>query len=203
MKKIKEMRRWFCWNARETKGRMTKVPCASDGGVTGTNEKYAHTWVTFDEATAAMRLHRCTGVGFVIPEGVFFLDKDHIAPDDPVVKNLFVQFPTYAEKSFSGNGLHIYGFCDLSRLPVKDGKLDKRYYTKNPYNGLEVYIGGLTNRFAAFTGDAIQDLTLADCTETLLTLLEEQMLRERNMESASVTTDDTIAKAVLKKSSKR
>ena len=157
---------------------MTKIPCAPNGGVTGTNEKYAHTWVTFDEAIAAMQLHGYTGVGFVIPEGVFFLDKDHIAPDDPAVKEFLVQFPTYAEQSFSGHGLHIYGFCDLSRLPVKDGKLDKRYYTKNPHNGLEVYIGGLTNRFAAFTGDAVQDMPLADCTEALLDLLEEQMLRE-------------------------
>lgn len=178
---IKEMNRWFCWNAREKDGRMTKIPCAPNGGVTGTNEKYAHTWVTFDEATAAMRLHGYTGVGFVIPEGVFFLDKDHIAPDDPAVKDLLVQFPTYAEKSFSGHGLHIYGFCDLSRLPVKDGKLDKRYYTKNPHNGLEVYIGGLTNRFAAFTGNAVQDMPLADCTEALLDLLEEQMLREERV----------------------
>lgn len=172
---------------------MTKMPCAPNGGATGTNEKYAHTWVTFDEATAAMRLHGYTGVGFVIPGDVFFLDKDHIAPDDPIVKELLVQFPTYAEQSFSGHGLHIYGFCDLSRLPVKDGKLDKRYYTKNPHNGLEVYIGGLTNRFAVFTGDVVQDLPLADCTEALLDLLEKQMLRGKNMESVPTTVDDVIS----------
>lgn len=189
---IKEMNRWFCWNAREKDGRMTKIPCAPNGGATGTNEKYAHTWVTFDEATAAMRLHGYTGVGFVIPEGMFFLDKDHVAPDDLAVKELLVQFPTYAEQSFSGQGLHIYGFCDLSRLPVKDGKLDKRYYAKNPYNGLEVYIGDLTNRFAAFTGDAVQNLPLADCTEALLALLEEQMLRRKNTESSLTPVEDAI-----------
>lgn len=193
MNTIKEKKRWFCWNAREKNGRMTKIPCALNGSATGTNEKYAHTWVTFDEATAAMRLHGYTGVGFVIPEGMFFLDKDHVAPDDPAVKEFLVQFPTYAEQSFSGQGLHIYGFCDLSRLPVKDGKLDKRYYTKNPHNGLEVYIGGLTNRFAAFTGDTVQELPLADCTEALLVLLEDLMLRERNTEPAPPTVDNAIS----------
>ena len=177
MKSIKEMKRWFCWNAGEKNGRVTKIPCAPDGGTTGTNEKYARTWVTFDEATAALRLHGHTGVGFVIPEGVFFLDKDHAGPDDPAVQDMLVQFSTYAERSFSGNGVHIYGKCDLSRLPVRDGKLDRRYYVKNPHNGLEEYIGGLTNRFAAFTGDIVQDMPLADCTDALLALLEEKMLR--------------------------
>ena len=155
MERIKQLRRWVCWNATPVKGRMTKVPCAANSGATGTDEKYAHTWVTYDEAVGAMKRNGYTGVGFVIPEGVFFIDKDHIDPYDPVVQELLRRFPSYAERSHSGNGVHIYGMCDLSKLPVRNGKLDKRYYTKNPHNGTEVYIGGLTNRFAAFTDEPV------------------------------------------------
>ena len=92
---------------------------------------------------------------------------DHRELSDPLVQTLLKRFNTYAERSFSGNGFHIYGYCSLPRLPVQDGKLDRRYYTKNPQNGIELYIGGLTNRFAVYTGDAIQDVPLADCTEAM------------------------------------
>ncbi len=76
-------------------------------------------------------------------------------------------------QSVSGNGLHIYGKADLSKLPIapdKNGKprLDKQFYMKNPNNGIELYIGGLTNRFAVFTGNAVADLPLKDCTTAVL-----------------------------------
>lgn len=55
MERIKQLRRWVCWNATPVKGRMTKVPCAANGGATGTDEKYAYTWVTYEEAVEAMK----------------------------------------------------------------------------------------------------------------------------------------------------
>ena len=177
MEQLKQRPIWVCCKIDEVNGRKTKIPCAAKGGATGTSKEYAHTWVTYDEAVAAMKKHGYAGVGFIIPKGVFFIDKDHIDPNDPVVQRLLRMFPTYAERSHSGNGVHFYGFCDLNRIPVKNGKLDSRYYTKNPNNGLEVYIGDLTNRFALFTGDVLQDLPLADCTDALLELLETDMLR--------------------------
>ena len=55
-------------------------------------------------------------------------------------------------------------------------KLSKEYYTKNPQNGLELYIGGLTNRFSTFTGNRISEAEgIADCTEALLQVLEQKM----------------------------
>ena len=193
MNAIKQLPVWVCWNAVEVSGRITKVPCAAKGGATGTSRDYAHTWVPYDEAVAALRRHGNTGVGFIIPEGVFFIDRDHIDPNDPSVQTLLERFPSYAERSYSGSGVHVYARCDLSRLPVRDGKLDRRYYTKNPHNGMEVYIGGLTNRFAAFTGDVISDLPLADCTDALLELLETEMLREKEASAVQQEiTDEAI-----------
>lgn len=150
--------------------------------------KYAHTWVTYDEAMAAAQLHGHTGVGFVIPSGWFFLDVDHRDAADPLVQTLLNRFGTYAERSVSGNGLHLYGRCDLRRLPITEGKLDSRYYTKNPQNGLELYIGGATNHFAVFTGDIILNGPAVDCTEAILTILETDMRRDNA--SQPITTDD-------------
>ena len=121
------------------------------------------------------------GIGFIVPEGHFFLDVDHKGTDDPLVQDLMAALPTYAEVSPSHNGIHFYGKCDLSRLPImadKKGtrKLSKEYYVKNPNNGLELYIGGLTNRFSTFTGEQISGTEeLADCTDALLRLLDEKM----------------------------
>ena len=82
------------------------------------------------------------GIGFIVPEGHFFLDVDHKSTDDPLVQELMRLLPTYAEVSPSHNGIHFYGKCDLARLPImadKKGtrKLSKEYYVKNPNINVE------------------------------------------------------------------
>ena len=180
MKELMEMRIWFCWRYEIRKGKKTKVPKSIYGTATGTNAVYAHSWVTYDEAAAAEGFD---GIGFVIPEGYFFLDLDHKDLSDPYVKLLLERFDSYAERSVSGGGIHIYGKCDVSKIPTytdKDGKkrLDKAFYMKNPHNDTELYYGGITNRFAAFTGDVIWDKPLKDCTDALLVTLDKNMRRK-------------------------
>ncbi len=186
MDELKSQKIWFLWRKEMVDGRINKIPFAAGGGATGTNEKYRHTWVTYDEAITARNAVNAAGVGFVIPEGYFFLDIDHYALDDPFVKLLIQRFGSYAERSVSGGGLHIYGKCDISKLPInidKSGtrKLDKAYYMKNPHNHLELYVGGLTNRFAAFTGDTVMDTPLKDCTSAVLVTLDKNMRRSEKV----------------------
>ena len=182
LSELKAMPIWVCWNKIERNGRMTKVPCSAHGGKTGTNEEYRGTWVRYDEAIAAAQKYMYSGVGFVLPEGWFFLDIDHKELDNPLVQEILSRFDTYAEYSQSGAGLHLYGKCDFAGLPTEtiDGKrkLDHRYYTKNPGNDMELYIGGLTNRFAVFTGNAVEDRPCTDCTEAILLTLNQDMRRE-------------------------
>ena len=179
---LKQMKIWICWNFKEKDGRRTKVPVSANGTATGTNEAYSHTWVTFDEAKTAAAEKHYSGVGFVIPKGWFFLDIDHRELQDPFVKTMLGRFDSYAEKSVSGEGIHIYGKCDFSKIPTVKGegekaarRLDSRYYLKNPQNGMELYIGGLTNRYAVFTGNMIHNKPLRDCTEAILMTLEKDM----------------------------
>lgn len=194
LSELKAMPIWVCWNKIEKNGRMTKVPCSAHGGKTGANEEYRGTWVRYDEAIAAAQKYMYSGVGFVIPQGWFFLDIDHKELDDPFVQKILHRFDTYAEYSQSGAGLHLYGKCDFAGLPTEtiDGKrkLDHRYYTKNPGNDMELYIGGLTNRFAVFTGDVVADKAPADCTEAILQTLEKDMRREEKPAPAQPAATD-------------
>ena len=186
---LKEQKIWLCWNFREKGGKKTKVPIAASGEKTGTDEAHRSTWVSFDEAKRAAAEKNYSGVGFVIPEGYFFLDIDHRDMDDPYIKTMLERFGSYAEKSVSGEGLHIYGKCDFTKVPTeeKNGKLKlhRRYYQKNPNNGTELYMGGLTNRFAVFTENIVQDKPLKDCTNAVLVTLEKNMKRKRDVSSGA------------------
>lgn len=182
LSELKQMKIWLCWNYVEKNGRKTKVPCSAYGRATGTNPQYSRTWVTFEEAKKAACAKNYSGVGFVIPEGFFFLDIDHKPLDNPYVIKMLERFGSYTERSVSGEGIHIYGRCDFTKLPTEKDKkgnlkLDKKYYLKNPHNDTELYIGGLTNRFAVFTEDVIQDKPIKDCTEAVLETLEKDMTR--------------------------
>ena len=183
MKGLFSMKIWICWNWGTRGGKRTKVPIAASGCATGTDEPHRCTWVTKAEAEKAAREKGYDGIGFVLPEGHFFLDIDGRPPDEPYVLMMLERFSSYAETSVSGNGIHIYGKCDTSKIPTYiDGKgktrLSKEFYMKSPDN-VELYYGGITNRFAVYTGNTIRDVPLADCTQALLTTLDKDMRRKK------------------------
>lgn len=95
MDELKKQKIWFCWNFETRKDKRTKVPKSVYGTATETSTEYAHSWVTYDEATTAAKEHRYSGVGFKIPEGYFFLDIDHKDVSDPYVQLLLEQFDPY------------------------------------------------------------------------------------------------------------
>jgi len=184
MLEIKQMRIWFTWRwGTDKNGKSTKIPFAANGGETGTDEAHRGTWVTFDDSVAAKETFHAAGVGFKIPEGYFFLDIDHRELSDPLVQTLLARFDSYSERSVSGGGIHIYGKCDFTKLPTyidNKGKvrLDKQFYQKNSIIDLELYVGGITNRFAAYTGNIIEDKPLRECTTAVLTTLDKNMCRK-------------------------
>lgn len=103
---------------------------------------------------------------------------------------------SYAEISPSGNGIHIIGKC---QIPVSDRKsnsgeiigkkLSDKYYTKNPHNHTELYIGSLTNRYATYTGNTVSDKKVTELTDKVLTYLNTYMLKSTN--NSSNGTEDT------------
>ena len=202
MAELKQQRIWFCWIWKQTQNdKPSKKPIASTGGPTGTSGNWSHTWVTYEEAVAAVETIHAAGVGFVIPEGYFFLDADHYSLEDPFIGLLLERFNSYTERSISGGGIHIYGKCDFSQLPIttdKDGrkKIDSAYYVKNPNNNLELYIGGLTNRFAVFTGDVVWEEPLRECTAAVLTTLKCNMLRSNKPKKTAATKATAVERII-------
>lgn len=185
MQELLDMKIWFLWVwGKDKSGNPTKVPIATNGGETGTDAAHSSTWVTYEEAVAAMKERNSAGVGFKIPDGYFFLDIDGRVLSDPFVQTLLNRFDSYTEYSQSGNGVHAYGKIDISKIPTyinKEGKLrlDRQFYMKNPHNSTELYLGGITNRFACFTGNVILDAPLKDCTQAVLTTLDKDMRRKQ------------------------
>ena len=197
MNELKNLKIWICWNYKEKNGKRTKKPCAASGAKTGTDPKHSATWVTYAEAVVAAKKHNYDGIGFIIPEGYFFLDIDHRSMEDELARTLLDRYDTYAEQSVSGDGFHIYGKCDRSRIPTainENGaeRLDSAYYQKNSTLGIELYIGGLTNRYAVFTGNAVKQLPLEDCTAAVLHTLDKEMRRNaRRAEATAVPRSGT------------
>ena len=178
LEELKQMKIWMLWRRKVSGSRVAKVPCSGTGRACGVSDNYAKDWVTWEEAQQALKTVKADGVGFRIPKGMFFLDIDHRDLEDPWVQALLDLYDSYTEYSVSGEGIHIYGLCDVGALPTytdtKDGKLklSQDYYTHHPDNGLELYMGQLTNRFAAFTGNVILDRPLQDCTDSVLYTLD-------------------------------
>ncbi|MBO4393335.1 MAG: hypothetical protein J5800_03240, partial [Spirochaetales bacterium] len=186
LEKLKAEKRWFCWKLETRPGqdKPTKVPySAKTGRKTGTDAKFSDTWTDFDSASKVCAERGYSGVGFKIPEDMFFLDIDHTTPDDPRVSRMKDLLNTYAEYSQSGAGVHFYGYVNSSKIPVewnereKKNKLASKYYQKNPNNGMELYFGSLTNRYAAFTGNVLVESELSDCTDSVLQILEKDMIK--------------------------
>lgn len=169
IEELKKMKIWFLWNNVLTAGnskKMTKVPISSTGGKTGTDDSYKNTWSTYDETVLAKERLGASGIGFKVPKGFYFLDVDQRDLDDSFVKRLLKRYGSYAEISPSGKGIHILGICDSSQLPLcydekKQGlTLNREFYQKNPNNHVELYIGDVTNRYATFTGNTINNLPI-------------------------------------------
>ena len=176
---------WFLWSAKPGKnGKVTKVPFAANGGATGTDDAHKGTWVSFDDAELARNQFRASGLGLKIPKGFFLLDIDHKDISDPFAQLMLSRFSSYAEVSPSGKGIHIIGQCDITKLPVhfddrrKKLVLDSEYYQKRSDIGLELYIGDITNRYGTFTGNTINSLPIADCTQAVLTTLDKEMRKK-------------------------
>lgn len=149
LSEFKQLRIWLCWRyeKKNNNERPTKVPYGADGLAIGTTQEYRRRWGSFEEANRAYKELGFDGVGFVIPKGFGGIDSDHRKECDPINADLNEQFQTYAENSPSKTGRHWIFKCDTLAIPSHDGKLDSSYYCKNPNNDLEIYFGGMTNRF--------------------------------------------------------
>ena len=143
---LKSMANWCAWKLEQRNGRMTKVPYQTNGKRASSTDR--NTWTTFDAVSELLsKDNRYNGHGFMLSDGVIFVDVDHCIDNGAIDKrgaDVLSAFPqSFAEISQSGHGLHI-----LTR-----GMIPRSFH--NQKLGVEMYGH---SRFCALTGQAIQAL---------------------------------------------
>lgn len=181
MNDLQKEKVWVNWRFDPKRG---KVPINSRTGGNAMSDN-PQTWNYFQMAKA--QIGRYDGVGLMFANGVCGVDIDGTdghTKENPLTAELLELFKgTYIERSPSGSGYHVIFRCDVNKIPTvtdKDGKrkLNPAYYQKNPKNGIECYISGLTNRFFTCTGDVVSANTaITDQTEQVLYLLHKYLYR--------------------------
>ena len=146
-----------------------KVPFSPKGGTARSNDP--STFGTYGETSPKATGEYGLGVGL-------FGDLSAIDIDDCIENgtisgkalDVMRSVPSYAEISPSGTGVHI--------LFLKKATFDKtKYYLKNEKEGIEIYVGGETNRFMTYTGNHIEGTPdgIAPCD--ISGVLDRYMLR--------------------------
>lgn len=124
---MKAAARWICWGSEKIPA---SVAAAMNGNHYGINIENAANWGTFEQAAAAIgqpayvksedEYFHIAGIGFVVGDGWFCSDLDggpghgrENVPDEAITDALNAM-QTYAEKSVSGCGYHVFGKCDFS-----------------------------------------------------------------------------------------
>lgn len=160
---------WVAWDS--VNGR--KVPKSAYGGNAKANDPT--TWSTFEEAAEAARKNGYAGIGIELDNGLVGIDLDHCIEDGklkPWAQEIVDAIGSYAEISPSGEGVHILALASTDKV----GAVGRADHAK----GIEVYNHG---RYFTVTGDAINDVPLADSTEQVQELLQREFPTESNEES--------------------
>lgn len=147
---MKDTRQWLCWRKIDAGGgRMGKPPHDPKTGMrVAKNDKSK--WVSFEEAIEAVKQYKFDGIGFVFYGDYVAIDLDSCFEDGVIIPRaaeVMSHFSSYAEKSPSGNGIHI--FC-------KGVKNTDRTRNDNAGDGMhvEVYTDGF--HFVTVTGDHME-----------------------------------------------
>jgi putative DNA primase/helicase len=132
--------RWVLWNGK-------KLPMQPDGSAASSTDPA--TWTTFDDAMAAHRTGRFSGIGFVLGDGWAGIDLDNCAVDGepcPAAQAIIDELDSYTEWSPSGRGIHV-----IVRAGSKPGDKCK---ASLPWGAVEIYTG---QRYFTVTTNVVPD----------------------------------------------
>lgn len=175
---LRNKSQWICWKPSfdEANRKYKKLPISPhDGRALGATQKNAEHFGTFSIAYAYAVTHENVGVSYVFLEndGLVGIDFDHCINEGelhPLVKQWLQFFPTYAERSPSGTGLHIILKGSLAKaiggvpLPQAEGVTVEAY---------------AANRHLTFTGETVNNiLDIVNCQTSL-----DKLLRHLNVSS--------------------
>lgn len=158
---MKECKRWVLWRKRKMEdGRITKIPINAKSGY-GAKSNDDSTWSTFDEALAKIEYFNCDGLGFMLGNGFFGVDLDHVKGKADLVSEFVNGLDSYTELSQSGEGIHI----------ICKGVLPEGNRRKGP---IEMYDNV---RFFALTGKCLEGQDkICERTEEVKPLFEKYLM---------------------------
>jgi len=166
---------WIVWRFEESDGtKPTKVPYSAHTGRKASVTDPT-TWTSFEQAVASLDSGMYSGLGFVLTEadpfGFIDLDDPFERKSDGGYKHgsveecqrvmdrqlrIYNEFDSYAERSPSGNGLHI----------IIKGKLE----SGRKRSSVEVYS---QQRFMTMTGNVYRDSPINDYTDLFVALWQQ------------------------------
>lgn len=161
------MRQWVCWQAIPDDARPEKPRKVPINALTGGNamSNQPDTWCSFEQAVEAAPQY--DGIGFMFANGIFGVDLDGCESaiedyangnNDNIVGEFIYTLRSYAERSVSGQGIHI-----LCKGALPSGGRRRK--------NVEMYDAG---RFFIMTGLSCSPFkALRDCTEAIKPLHEK------------------------------
>lgn len=108
---IKTLSQWVGFKMEQRGDKVTKLPKNPHTGYNAQSND-PQTWGTYEQAAAAVERYNLDGVGFMLCNGYFGVDLDHVIdPDTRTIKgyanDIINMLDSYTEISPSGTGVHI------------------------------------------------------------------------------------------------
>jgi len=159
---LRSLKQWVLWRSEDIgAAKPTKIPYQLNGWKASVTDP-SH-WSTFEECFNVFSMGGYTGLGFVFTEAdpYTFIDLDDAEGDDAILQRhlkIYHEFPSYAEVSPSGMGLHI-----IVKGTVPAGRRRSK---------IEIYS---SQRYATMTGNIYGTHTTVNDCQNQLTQLWEQM----------------------------
>lgn len=196
---LKALPIWCLWRYEQKSGKAKpdKVPY---NPLTGRRARSNDPSTFADFETAVALVDKYGGIGAGIFGDLVFIDIDNCVEDgepNALAKGIIRDMNSPAEISPSGSGVRI--LCRANGFDYDKA----RYYINNRKLGLEIYIGGKTNRFVTITGNSIHSAEFGERGEQLRSVLEQYMLRPSAIkalpetECASFLTDASVIEKAM------
>ena len=195
---MKQEPRWICWGSNKVP---VSVAAAQNGNHFGINVTDSANWGTFEQATAAIgnpayvkyadEYFHIAGIGFVTGDGWFCADLDggagHNKEDVPesAIMDAVNVMQTYAEKSLSGCGYHVFGKCDFSTTNAESNKPHRNQDGEPVPESYEIEF--FTRRkFIAITGRIVpgSSANATDCNAAARSFYEKYILTDSERDAA-------------------
>lgn len=187
---MKKIPQWVGWKgvpktSKDGKPGMSKEPYALHGSY---RQGFQHVY-TFDEVVASYEKGNIDGIGFAMSKEVGFIciDLDGDSLDDIPDSLKAIANHSYAERSPSGNGLHIWFKGEWPGEKAKQGKENR--YTKDGFKVECFYETG----FLTMTGDVVNDLDIEESQDMINFIYDMTSKKAQKKSPKTAVGDQTYA----------